>query len=146
MAEYIKGKNEILSIWDGDSAYEPIVCLTSHSLSESVDEIAAPQTKCDTSNSLKREAGQYSYEISFDGVYAKPEDEKASWVSVKTKLRSLGNFTWRITTTYADDSTEIEYGTGFFSGLEKTSDSEDFMSFSGSLLGSGDIVAVDPNA
>ena len=145
MATYIKGKSEILAVWDDTSAYEPIVCLTSNSLSESVDEISAPRTKCDTENALVRESGQYSYEISFEGLYAETEVSKLSWAEIRTKLRSLGNFTWRITTTYEGATTDIEYGTGFFSSLEKTAETEEFISFSGSLLGSGSIVAVDPN-
>lgn len=146
MAQYIKGKSEILYIWDGSSTYEPVVCLTSNTFSESVDEIAAPQTKCDTNNALQREAGQYSYEMSFEGVYAETEASKLSWVELRAKLRSLGNFTWKITTTYSDDSTDNEYGTAFFSGLEKSAETADFITFSGSLLGSGEVESVDPNA
>lgn len=146
MATYIKGKNEVLAVWDGISAYEPIVCLTSNSLSESVDEISVPRTKCDTDNALQRESGGYSYEISFEGMYAETEANKLSWVELRSKLRSLGNFTWRITTTYANASTDVEYGTGFFGSLEKSAETEEFISFSGSLLGSGSIVSVDPHA
>ncbi len=145
MATYIKGKEETLAVWDGVSAYEPIVCLTSNSLSESVEEITAPRTKCDTNNALVREAGQYSYEIPFEGVYAETEAAKLSWAELRTKLRALGNVTWRLTTTYADASTDVEFGTAFFSALEKTSAVDEFLAFSGTLLGSGDIVAVDPN-
>lgn len=147
MATYIKGKEEILSIWDGSTAYEPIVCLTSNNLSENVDEITAPITKCDASTSaLTREAGTYSYEISFEGLYAETESSKLSWAELRTKLRALGTVTWRITTTYDDASTDVEYGTGFFSNLEKTAEVEEFITFSGSLLGSGSITATDPNA
>jgi len=145
MATYIKGKEETLYVWDGVDTYEPIVCLTSNGLSESVDEISAPRTKCDTNNALIREAGGYSYELPFEGVYAETEADKISWAEIRTKLRALGNITWKIETTYASGS-DVEYGTGFFSALEKTSEVEDFISFSGTILGSGDIVAVDPNA
>ena len=146
MATYIKGKKEILYVWDNVSAYEPVVCLTSNSLSEGVDEISAPRTKCDTTSALVREPGQYSYEISFDGLYAEPEASKLSWAELKLKLRSLGTFTWRITTTYESASTDEEFGTGFFGSLEKSAETDEFITFSGSLMGSGDIVAVDPNA
>ena len=146
MATYIKGKKEILYIWDGTSAYEPIVCLTSNSLNESVDEISAPSTKCDTGNALQRSAGQYSYEISFEGVYAETECGKTSWAELRTKLRSLGDFTWKIETTYANDSTDAEYGTAFFNSLEKTSETEDYITFSGGLLGTGSITSTDPHA
>jgi len=144
MATYIQGKLETLSVWDGVDTYEPIVCLTSNGLSESVDEISAPRTKCDSNNSLIREAGSYSYELPFEGVYAETEADKASWAEIRTKLRALGTVTWKIETTLSTGS-DIEYGTGFFSSLEKTSEVEDFITFSGTILGSGDIVSVDPN-
>ena len=145
MATYIQGKNEVLAVWDGVDTYEPVVCLTSNSLSESVDEISAPRTKCDTNNALTKAPGDYSYEISFEGAYAETEADKLSWAELRDKLRSLGTFTWRITTTYAS-GTDVEYGTGYFSALEKTAEVEEFMTFSGTLIGSGEITALDPNA
>lgn len=141
----IKGVNEILYIWDGTDTYEPIVCLTSNSLSENVGEISS-RTKCDANGSTYKESADYSYEISFEGEYAETQTDKVSWAELRTKLRSLGNFTWRITTTYADASTDQEYGTAFFSNLEKSAGTDEFISFSGSLMGSGLITATDPNA
>lgn len=145
MAEYILGNASILSIWDGTSAYEPIVCLTQHNLSESVEEISS-RTKCDLNGAMQKKAGAYSYEIGFEGNYSKPEAGKSGWVELKAYLRSLGNFDWKITTTYADASTEIEYGNGFFSNLELTANLDEDITFSGSLIGNGLITAVDPNA
>ena len=115
----IKGDSEILYIWDGTDTYEPVVCLTSNSLSESVSLIESV-TKCAPGETI-REAGTHTYEISFEGEYAPTEADKASWKEIATKLRTLGTFTWRITTTYPDASTDIEYGTGIFTDLEKTS-------------------------
>ena len=144
MATYIKGKEEVLAVWDGVDTYEPIVCLTSNSLSETVDEISAPRTKCDVNNALVKEAGDYSYEISFEGLYAETEADKASWAEIRTKLRALGTVTWRITTTY-ESGTDIEYGEGYFSALEKTAETSEFITFSGTIVGSGEITDTDPN-
>lgn len=145
MSETILGNAEILFVWDGSSAYEPVACLTSNGLSESVSEVSSV-TKCNPQET-KRKAGTHSYEISFEGEYIKTESGKASWVELKTKLRALANVTWKIETTYADDTTDIEYGDAFFSDLEKTSPAGDEnITFSGSLMGSGAIVSVDPNA
>ena len=144
MATYIKGKEEVLAVWDGVDTYEPIVCLTSNSLSETVDEISAPRTKCDTNNALVKEAGDYSYEISFEGLYAETESDKASWAEIRAKLRALGTVTWRITTTY-ESGTDIEYGEGYFSALEKTAETSEFITFSGTIVGSGEITDTDPN-
>ena len=145
MATYINGKVETLAWWDGVDTYEPLVCLTSHTLTENVDEVSAPQTKCDTNNELVRSAGQYSYEISFEGVYAETEADKISWAEIRTKLRALASGTWRISTTYSSGS-DVEYGTGFFSNLEKVAETEEFITFSGTILGSGAITSTDPNA
>lgn len=144
MATKIKGQNEILSIWDGVDTYEPVVCLISHTLSENVDEISS-RTKCDANGATQKASGAYTYEISFEGEYAETEVDKASWAELRTKLRSLGTFTWKIETTYSSGS-DVEYGTGFFSNLEKTSATDEFISFSGSLMGSGLITGTDPNA
>lgn len=145
MATYINGQSEILSVWDDTNSYDPIVCLISHTLSENVDEIAAPLTKCDSGNALVKSPGDYSYEISFEGLYAETEADKFSWAELRTKLRALGTFTWKIDTTYSSGS-DAEYGTAFFSNLEKTSENKEKITFSGTLVGSGSIVSVDPNA
>jgi len=144
MSTYIKGQNEILYVWDGVDTYEPVVCLTSSGLSETVDEITG-RTKCDENGATQKQAGAYSYEIPFEGLYATTEVDKISWAEIRTKLRSLGTFTWKIETTYPDASTDAEYGTAYFSSLEKTGAVDEFMTFSGTLMGSGLIVATDPN-
>lgn len=145
MSETVLGNSEILYIFDGTDTYEPIVCLTSNSISESVSEVSSI-TKCNPGKTI-RKAGTHSYEISFEGEYIKTEADKVSWTEIRTKLRALGNVTWKIITTYADASTDIEYGEAFFSNLEKSAPTGDEnITFSGTLMGSGDIVAVDPNA
>ena len=117
MSETILGNAEILYIWNGSSAYEPIACLTSNGLSESVSEVTSV-TKCDPQQTI-RKGGTHAYEISFEGEYIKTEAGKVSWVEVKTKLRTKGNFTWKIVTTYADATADTEYGTAFFSTWKK---------------------------
>lgn len=146
MSEKILGDSEILYLWDG-SAYEPVACLTSNDLSETRNSIES-QTKCDPGVTTKK-AGSYSYEISFEGEYIKPEASKASWKEIAAYIRtiSLADATWKIVTTYADDTTDIDYGNGIITDLSKTSPAGDeLITFSGSLSGSGAIVAVDPKA
>lgn len=145
MSTYIQGKQEVLAVWNGTDAYEPLVCLTSSGLSESVEEVSA-RTRCDANGATQKKAGAISYEISFEGLYSEVEADKVSWVGLKTKLRSLGNFDWRITTTYSDASTDVEYGNAFFSSLEKSGEVDEFITFSGSLIGNGLITDTDPNA
>ena len=145
MSETVLGNAEILYIWDGTDTYEPIACLTSNSISETVSEVTSV-TKCNPQQTI-RKAGTHSYEISFEGEFIKPETGKASWTELKAKLRALDNYTWKIETTYEDDSTDVEYGEGFFSDLEKTSPTGDeFITFSGTIMGSGLPTDTDPNA
>ena len=61
MSNFIKGENLILYIHD-DTIYRPIACLTSNSLSQTLN-IIESQTKCDPGVVIK-DAGSMSYEIS----------------------------------------------------------------------------------
>lgn len=145
MSELIKGDAEILYIYDG-SAYVPVVCLTSSSLSETRNVIES-QTKCDP-GLVTKTAGSYSYEISFEGEYIKPEASKESWVELRDLIRSVTDSVveWRITTTYADATTEDDYGTAILTDLSKDAPAGDeLITFSGSLSGSGAISQTDPN-
>lgn len=144
MSTYIQGKNEVLAVWTG-TVYEPIVCLTSSGFSESVSEVSG-RTRCDANGATQRVAGAVTYEIPFEGLYAEAEADKLSWVGLKTKLRALENVDWRLTTTYSDNSTDIEYGNAFFSNLEKSGEVDEFITFSGTLMGNGLTTDTDPNA
>ena len=145
MSDYLDGGLEVIEFWNGTDAYELPICLSSHSLSESVEEISG-RTRCDLNGATQKRAGGYSYEISFEGLYVKSETNKMGWVELKNKLRALGNVDWRITTTYWDETTDIEYGNGFLSNLEKNAVIDENISFSGSLMGNGLITSTDPNA
>ena len=145
MSELIKGDAEILKLWDG-TAYVPFACLTSSSLSETRNVIES-QTKCDP-GLVTRTAGSYSYEISFEGEYIKPEASKESWAELRDRIRVVADseVEWSITTTYADASTDIDYGTAILTDLSKDAPAGDeLITFSGSLSGSGAIVQVAPN-
>lgn len=146
MATKIKGNSEILYIWDG-SAYVPVGCLTSNGLSEVRNAIESV-TKCDPDLTI-RKAGTYSYEISFEGEFVEPDAARESWNELKALIRTVGSseVIWRITTTYANASTLNEYGTAIITALDKTSPAGDeFITYSGTLSGSGAISNSDPNA
>lgn len=145
MSELIKGDAEILSLYDG-TAYVPFACLTSSSLSETRNVIES-QTKCDP-GLVTRTAGSYSYEISFEGEYIKPEASKESWAELRDRIRAVADseVEWSITTTYADASTDIDYGTAILTDLSKDAPAGDeLITFSGSLSGSGAITGTNPH-
>ena len=145
MSTRLLGNAEILYIWDGTDTYEPVICLTSNSFSDT-NNIVEAVTKC-SNGETDRDKGSHSYEISFEGLYVQPETDKTSWAELRTKLRSLDSVTWKIETTYPNASTDVEYGTAIFSDLEKTSTTQDeHITFSGTLQGSGAITSTDPNA
>ena len=143
MSTFIKGDAVILSIWDG-TAYEPIGCLTSNSLSVTRNVIET-QTKCDPGQII-RAAGSTSSEISFEATYIKTD-------AAKTNFDALFNFinvangttqTWKMST---DQITPVAYyGVAVLADLEISAAGDEFATYSGTLQNSGLISEVDPNA
>ena len=147
MSTYVQTKNEILYIYNTvQEDYEPIVCLTSHNISHSVDEISS-RTKCDANGATQRRAGAYTYEIGFDGVYSEFDATTVlAYEDLRANLLTLGNFTWKIETKYKSGVLERQYGTGYFASLEKTAEIDSDVTFSGSIMGSGIPTDTDPEA
>lgn len=137
---FIKGNDVLFSIWNGTDAYEPIACVTTSSLNESVaiDEV---ETKCDPGNIVKT-PGSYSYEISADGIYI-DETDKQSHAKLKALLRAKTLITWKMTTGIT--SPTDEYGTGYVTSLDLTGESGSNASFTVTISGTGAIVIIDPN-
>ena len=141
----IHGKLGILSIWD-TSAYKPVACLTSNSLSTALSVIES-NTKCDPGNTV-RNANEFSYDISADGEYidttsAGGETTLAShdWLLVKQMAKT--NVSWKLDSGLADT---IYFGSAIISDLSLDQPADGNSTFSATLSGSGAIVLVDPNA
>ena len=147
MSTFIKGDAVILSIHDG-SAYRPVACLTSNSLSESMG-IIEVQTKCDP-GVTQRQSGTYSYEISAEGEYIDTtsvgaETTKASHDYMHSLFAAGAVVTWKMSTGLTD--TTDYYGTGYMTELTADAPSGDeFATFSMTLMGDGSIVTTDPFA
>jgi len=145
MSTFIKGDAIILSIWDDVSAYEPVACLTSNSLSETTN-IIESQTKC-SPGVIEKGVGSYAYEISADGQYIDTTSAGGVLTSVShDKLRGYQGFVkeWKISTGLTD--TVAYYGSGVISSLELSADAGDsFATFTCSIAGDGVIVTVAPN-
>lgn len=147
MATFIKGDVLILSIHDG-SAYRPIACLTSNSLSESMGVIETI-TKCDPGVTQKA-AGTYSYDISAEGEYIDTtsvgaEITKASHDYMHSIFAAGAEINWKMATGIAD--TSDYFGAGYLTELSADAPTGDeFATFSMTLSGNGSIVTTDPVA
>lgn len=145
MSTFIKGDVLILSVHDG-TAYRPIACLTSNTLSQTRGVIET-QTKC-LPGIVERAAGTLSYEISCEGNYIDTtsvggETTKASHDYLKGLIEAGNLVTWKMTTGLAD--TAAYYGEAIIVDLSADAPTGDeFATFSCTLSGSGSIVSVDP--
>jgi len=131
--------------------WKPVACLTSNGISESWD-FAETVTKCDP-GVTRRKPTTYSYEIPFEGVFtdtsgAGGDTAKASWETIKTIARAKTLTEYQIALLKTDGTEEpnfdAQYGTAYFSALDITGAEGEFITFSGTLLGDGDITEVDP--
>tara|TARA_R110002167_G_scaffold284737_2_gene489914 strand:+ start:33071 stop:33508 length:438 start_codon:yes stop_codon:yes gene_type:complete len=140
---FIKGNQVVFSIWDTD-AYEPMACITSSSISESL-EIDEIETKCDPGNIVKT-PGSYSYEITSDGIYIDESVDTGlqSHGKLKALLRAKTKITWKMATGIT--SPTAEYGYGYITALDLTGEAGSNATFSITISGTGAIVSVDPNA
>ena len=140
----IKGDAIILYLWDS-SAYRPIACLTSNSLSETTN-IIEGQTKCNP-GTVTKEIGTTTYELSCEGEYidttsANGEITKASHDFLRNAKTSKQS--WRMSTGLTD--TPFYYGTAIISDLSLDAAAGEISTFSATLSGDGLIVEVDPHA
>lgn len=140
---FIKGDNVLFSIYD-TTAYEPIGCITSSSISESVS-IDEVQTKCDPGNIVKT-PNAYSYEISGDGIYIDEavDTGRQSHGKLKALLRAKTLITWRMSTGITSPTNE--YGTGYITALDLTGEAGTNATFTFTISGTGAITSTDPNA
>lgn len=143
----IHGNEGILSVWDAAAtAYKPVACLTSNSLSTSLSVIES-NTKCDPGNTVRR-ADQFSYEISADGEYIDTtsvggDSAKASHDWLLELQMAKTNVDWKLDTGLADT---VYYGSAILGDLNLDQPSDANSTFSASLSGSGAIVLTDPHA
>lgn len=146
MSTFIKGDAVILSIWNATAtAYEPIGCLTSNSLSLTRNVIET-QTKCQPGQII-RAAGTTSSEVPFEAIYIRTESGKTDFDSMLGFINTANGTTqdWKME---SDQTTPVAYyGTAVLSDLELTAAAGDeFATYSGTLQNSGLITEVDPNA
>ena len=141
---FIKGDVIILSVHDG-TAYLPVACLTSNSLSTSRATIET-QTKCDPGQTIKS-AGNFDYSISADGLYIDTgvggDIAKRSHDTLLAKQMAGTIANWSISTGLTTNATY--YGEGVITDLNLDAPTGgENSTFSATISGSGAIVLVDP--
>ena len=148
--QFYSGSLFMLYIRTG-GAWKPVACLTSNGISESWD-FAETVTKCDPVIT-RRKPTTYSYEIPFEGVFtdtsgAGGDTAKASWDTIKNLARAKALTEYQIALLKENGTEEpnfaAQYGAAYFSALEITGAEGEFITFTGTMLGDGDITEVDP--
>ncbi len=134
MNDFINGTYKVLSIKQ-DDVYLPIGCLTENSFEESVDMLDT--TTRDNSNGWKtsRPVGQ-QYSISFSGLVT--AESLIGGVVTYNDLRNIKRGRQLIEWKVEADVGATEYGGGYINNLSDTAAIDEFVSFSGSIVGFGE--------
>ena len=131
--------------------WKPVSCLTSNGISENWD-FAETVTKCDR-GVTRRKPTTYSYEIPIEGVFTDTsgiggDTAKASWDTIKVPARAKTLTEWQIALLKVDGTEDpnfaAQYGSAYFSALEISAPESDFITFTATMLGDGDITETDP--
>lgn len=144
-----KGELGVIYLWVG-SAYKPIACLTSTSLSTTVS-IIESTTKC-YPGVTKKYAGTFNGSISLEGEYtdtttingdtAKQSHDALFLMQKNKEIRN-----WKLDTNVSDASSVKYYGEALISDLSADFGSgDDLATFSATLDIDGEISTTDPLA
>jgi len=140
---YDNGSYRILYIKEGID-YLPIGCLTENSFSEDVEMLDT--TTRENSGWRTSQPILQSFNIDFSGLqintrFTNADLTKISYDKLKVLKRNKTLIEWKIENT---DLVFLEYGKGYITSLSETNAIDEFITFSGTLSGSGAITAVDP--
>jgi hypothetical protein len=148
MSTPLRGENGIVYIYDAVAeAYKPVACLTSNSLSTTV-EVVERQTKC-APGVIEKSAGVFSYSIALEGEYIDTESvggdtTKKSHDNLLVLQEARELIDWKIDTDTTDATSVKYYGKALLTDLEATFPTNENSTFSGTLDGSGNILRSDP--
>lgn len=142
-----KGELGVVYLWVG-TAYKPIACLTSTSLSTTVS-IIESNTKC-FPGVTKKYAGTFNGSISLEGEYidtttAGGDTAKESHDSMFQMQKAKETKNWKLDTNVNDSASVKYYGQAIISDLSADFGSgDDLATFSATLDIDGDILTADP--
>ncbi len=131
MAEHkVKGGTMLLFIDPaGGTDYDTVVCLTSVSKEDTVEEVDAASA-CGPDSS----PGELSLSYSFEGQHLQdPDTGKISGTSLRILLRAKTTIGWMIAPAEPVEGDEIEVGTGYLSSLSSTYAFNENGTFSGTI-------------
>jgi len=143
-----KGEKGIIYVWDS-TAYKPLACLTSTSLSTTVSVIES-NTKC-FPGVTKKYAGTFNGSISLEGEYidtttAGGDTAKKSHDALFLLQQSKTKISWKLDTNVDNVNSAKYFGDAFISDLSADFGSgDDLATFSATLDIDGNISLSDPN-
>lgn len=135
--DFYNGEDRILYI-KLNGYWLPIGCLTSNSLSES-SEMLSTTTRDNNGWSTSRPTNQ-NYTVSFDGIQvnstiAGGNFNEASYDRLKLLKRNKTLLDWKI---QGEIFPVVDYGKGYISEISESASVDEFLSFSGSIIGFGE--------
>jgi hypothetical protein len=134
--EYYNGSDRVLYI-KINGQWLPVGCLTSNSISESAEML--PTTTRDNDGWATSRPTNQNYSISFDGIQVNTTVAGgtftiASYDKLKLLKRSKILLDWKIQgTTFPT----VDYGKCYITEISEASSVDDFLTFSGSMVGYG---------
>ena len=136
----VKGADGILSFHDG-TAYKPIICLTSTSMSR-VSEVIQKVNYCTQGETITK-VDRITRTVNFDGevMTVGTPDDGVSYDDLITAIESMEEQNFRL-----DGRGTEQYFKAIIANLDDTYPGEGDATFSGSLTINGDISETDPLA
>ena len=128
MAVDLLGKDEILFIHDG-TAYLPIGCLTTNSVSLSREITEGTKTKCNLNPVGIPQVP--TYEVSFEAVANDDATTKITYEKLKAEMSKDKPTFWQI----KRNGVGFEFGKAFLTSLERSAPVDNVVTFSGTLQG-----------
>lgn len=133
---FINGTNNILYI-EIDGSYLPVACLTSNNFEENIDTLET--TTRDNAGWKTFTTLNQGFTLSFDGImintfFSGGDFTKVSLDKLRDLKRSRTLISWQLRDT---DFKFVDSGQGYIVSLSQNSAIDDFVGFSGTILGYG---------
>jgi len=126
---FYKGTTTILYIKQS-GIYYPIGCLTDNSFAENIETL--DKANNETGGWSSYDVLNQGFEISFNAIF--DDSQTISYNEIKTLKRSRTLIEWKIEDS---DKRFVDFGSGYFTQVELPSSIDEFITFSGTILGYG---------